>query len=211
MTKMPWTKEQKREYMRNWRRTHKEEFRAYQREYYQRPEVQQRQKEHMREWVKNHRERARELCRKSYHRHIEERKQYHQRPEVQQRERVRNKKRRVYDNEYHRKYRRTLEGKQVSHRHFHKRRGLGWIELTPYFDGAEGHHLDRTFVANIPYELHTSIYHNGWTGKGMNEINAKVLDWLGIKPLTLAEIKQLPQIDPNGYETPDVVGYALSL
>ena len=31
----------------------------------------------------------------------------------------------------------------------------------------------------------------------MNEINAKVVDWLGIPVLTLAEINELPELTPE--------------
>ena len=30
----------------------------------------------------------------------------------------------------------------------------------------------------IPEELHNSIFHNIWTGKGMDEINRRVFEWL---------------------------------
>ena len=59
-----------------------------------------------------------------------------------------------------------------------KRRQLGFIPLNEPFEGAEGHHIDFEYVVYIPEQLHTSISHNVWTGKGMNDINAKVLDWL---------------------------------
>lgn len=50
--------------------------------------------------------------------------------------------------------------------------------LNKYFEGSDGHHIDKTHIIFIPKELHNSIAHNVWTGKGMDKINAKVLEWL---------------------------------
>jgi hypothetical protein len=61
-----------------------------------------------------------------------------------------------------------------------KRRNLGFIPLNEQFTNSEGHHLDKNFVVYIPESLHKSVPHNVWTGEGMNELNAKILDWLGI-------------------------------
>jgi hypothetical protein len=75
-----------------------------------------------------------------------------------------------------------------------RRRGLGFIPINKPFKDSHGHHIDKECIVYIPEQLHTSISHNVWTGKGINDINAKTLDWLGIKPLTLAEIISLPQL-----------------
>jgi hypothetical protein len=64
-----------------------------------------------------------------------------------------------------------------------KRRVLGHIELNQFFNGSQAHHIDKEHIIYIPTELHNSIRHNVWNGKHMNEINAKVLDWLNIIPL----------------------------
>ena len=58
------------------------------------------------------------------------------------------------------------------------RRVLGFIPLNQIFVGSHGHHTDQIHVCYVPKELHTSIYHNIWTGEGMDEINSKVFDWL---------------------------------
>jgi hypothetical protein len=68
-------------------------------------------------------------------------------------------------------------------KHQHKRRGLGFISLNEPFADLEAHHIDKNFVIYIPEELHTSIWHNVWTGEGMTEINNKVYEWLGYIPL----------------------------
>jgi hypothetical protein len=59
-----------------------------------------------------------------------------------------------------------------------KRRKLGSIELNEYFAGADGHHIDKIHIVWVPHELHKSVFHNIWTGRGMKEINTKVWEWL---------------------------------
>lgn len=51
------------------------------------------------------------------------------------------------------------------------RRNLGFVELNDWFEGSEAHHIDKEFVLYIPKEIHRSIWHNVWTGQGMDEIN----------------------------------------
>ena len=52
-----------------------------------------------------------------------------------------------------------------------KRRGFGFIPLNDKFPGTEAHHLDKELVLYIPKELHQSVWHNMFTGQGMEEIN----------------------------------------
>lgn len=59
-----------------------------------------------------------------------------------------------------------------------KHRKLGFIPFNEAFIGSEGHHIDFECVIYIPRELHNSIKHCVWTGKGMDEINDKALEWL---------------------------------
>ncbi|MCK4258074.1 MAG: hypothetical protein KAX49_03800 [Halanaerobiales bacterium] len=61
-----------------------------------------------------------------------------------------------------------------------RRRNLGFIPLNKHFENSEGHHINTNFIIYIPKKLHRSIYHNIWTGKGMDEINNKVFIWLGL-------------------------------
>jgi hypothetical protein len=68
--------------------------------------------------------------------------------------------------------------RERSARHNAKRRVLGYIPLNEAFGGCEGHHLNESEVIYIPKELHRSVYHNIWTGKGMDEINALATRWL---------------------------------
>ena len=54
-------------------------------------------------------------------------------------------------------------------------------ELNEPFEGCEMHHISKDVVVYIPKSLHRSIYHNLKTGKGMDKINKKVLEWLEAK------------------------------
>ena len=63
-----------------------------------------------------------------------------------------------------------------------RRRGFGFVPLNEQFLGAVGHHLDNELVLYIPKELHMSVYHNQRTGRGMEEINNFVCEYVyGIK------------------------------
>ena len=53
-----------------------------------------------------------------------------------------------------------------------KRRVLGFNPLNSPFDGCEGHHINQSDVIYIPKEMHKSVWHNVWTGRNMDTINA---------------------------------------
>ena len=55
--------------------------------------------------------------------------------------------------------------------------------LNEYFEGANLHHMTPSVAVYIPKTLHRSVFHNLKTGQGMDEINAKALDWLKSKCL----------------------------
>jgi hypothetical protein len=59
-----------------------------------------------------------------------------------------------------------------------KHRTLGFVPLNQLFDGCEGHHIDKDAVIYIPKALHRSVYHNLWTGRGMEQINVLALQYL---------------------------------
>lgn len=59
-----------------------------------------------------------------------------------------------------------------------RRRHLGFIPLNISFENSEAHHIDRDLVIFIPTELHRSIGHNVFSGKGMKEINALAFQWI---------------------------------
>jgi hypothetical protein len=58
-----------------------------------------------------------------------------------------------------------------------KRRALGFVSMNQPFVGCEGHHINKSDVIYIPKEMHHSVFHDVWTGRGMAEINAKVFAW----------------------------------
>lgn len=63
-----------------------------------------------------------------------------------------------------------------------KHRGFGFIPLNDNFIGAEAHHLDKELILYIPKELHKSVYHNQFTGQGMEEMNNLACEYVyGIK------------------------------
>lgn len=53
-----------------------------------------------------------------------------------------------------------------------RRSTLGFKPLNSPFAGCEAHHINKQDVIYIPKAMHRSIYHNQWTGKGMDKINA---------------------------------------
>lgn len=71
------------------------------------------------------------------------------------------------------KYYKTTKGKKTRAKTKAKRRNLGYNCINNWFDGSEGHHINKNDVIYIPKKLHRSTYHNVFTGKGMNEINNK--------------------------------------
>ena len=58
-----------------------------------------------------------------------------------------------------------------------KCRQLGFIPLNELFEGSEAHHIDKERVIYIPKKLHRSIYHNNFTGQGMDKINTLAVQW----------------------------------
>lgn len=75
------------------------------------------------------------------------------------------------------KYNQTEKGRHAKGTHLAKRKGLKYIPLNKPFNDSAGHHLDERHVLYIPKELHQSVYHNIWTGEGMDDINKKALRW----------------------------------
>jgi hypothetical protein len=68
--------------------------------------------------------------------------------------------------------------KAINKKHEAKRRSLGFIVLNTPFSGCEGHHVDKDRVLYVPKELHRSIPHDVWTGRNMDRINARALEWV---------------------------------
>ena len=73
--------------------------------------------------------------------------------------------------EYGKEWWQSDTGKIAARKYHAKHRSLGSIELNKPFDGSEGHHIDDTYIIHMPKELHRIIYHNVFTGEGMEAIN----------------------------------------
>jgi hypothetical protein len=71
---------------------------------------------------------------------------------------------------------RVREGKK--RRNDKRDRSLDFISLNKYFEGADAHHLDKTYVIYIPQEVHQSIRHSVLRNKNMDEINAIAFNYL---------------------------------
>ena len=87
-----------------------------------------------------------------------------------------------YDKKYHQEHKehykelikiffKTAKGKLCRQRNRAKRRVLGFEPLNNFFEGSEGHHINKNDVIYIPKEIHQSINHCLETGKNMMEIN----------------------------------------
>ena len=97
---------------------------------------------------------------------------------------------------YGKRYRETHKEELKAYREEHKdelkikdariksyKRGLGYSPLNSAFLGSHIHHLheesNTSFCVYIPCFLHDGIYHNSYTGEGMQSINAVALSyWL---------------------------------
>jgi hypothetical protein len=82
-------------------------------------------------------------------------------------------------------YRNSPAGKAAMVKNLCKRRSLGYNPINEHFPGSHYHHLrydangikDDDIGIFIPKKLHKSIYHNGFTGQGMDKINKVALEW----------------------------------
>ena len=59
-----------------------------------------------------------------------------------------------------------------------KRKNLGFNPINNYFKNSNAHHINENDVIYIPEDLHKSIWHNVFTGKGIVEINSLAFTWL---------------------------------
>lgn len=185
-----WTKEQKREYNKNWRKehpnyskdyrnSHKEQINETRRNWrkrnpedwkkysYTKEERQQYYHNHREQiikstgdWAKNHREQVNMIMRNYYRTHKKDRE-----------------RRKKHFEEWSKNH--PKEMREFYKKHTHKRRrNLGFVPFNQLFNGAVAHHIDFECVVYIPEQLHKSVYHNIHTGQGMAEINDKVFEWL---------------------------------
>lgn len=84
-----------------------------------------------------------------------------------------------------RRYDSTEAGRIVKIKSGNKRRRLGCNPINKHFKGSHYHHLMRSVNGTIdtdigiyiPEKLHRSVWHNGNTGQGMEEINKLAIEW----------------------------------
>lgn len=135
---------------------------------------------------------ARSLKYKEYREsHKEERKKYLIEYQMNNKHKIAMKNRRLYirkRDEYLercRDYRHSDLGKLTNTRAKSKRRNLGFNPINERFEGAHYHHLrydangnaDADIGIYIPENLHRSVWHNGNTGQGMEEMNKLAIEW----------------------------------
>lgn len=155
----------KREYMRNYRATHRAELAAQESAY-----------------RKDHREECKAQRHSHYLTHTKENAIYAMgyRIRAYANNRIYYAKHRVELKERYRNWREEnpLRVKERQTRYDAKRRLLGCVSLNIPFVGCEGHHVDNDRVINVPKALHRSIYHRQDTGQGMAQMNAIAYNFL---------------------------------
>ena len=90
-------------------------------------------------------------------------------------EEKRKEKKRELKREYYKNHK-----EEAFERRDRRKRLLGFSPINIPFEGSEGHHMTTEIVVYIPAGLHRSVFHNVFTGVGMDEINGKVLVWAGL-------------------------------
>jgi len=75
-------------------------------------------------------------------------------------------------------YMQTPAGKETNRRRKAKRRQFGFIILNDWFEGSEGHHIDKERVVYIPKELHKSIWHSVTKEINMGDINSVAFEYI---------------------------------
>jgi hypothetical protein len=131
-------------------------------------------REKHREWLKKHSSKVKESRKQYYLMHTEREKENHRQymlthPAIGE-----------YERQYSKLYRQTESGKENLGKSKSKRRSLGFIPLNSFHKGDEFHHQDKMgYGIYMDKEAHKSIYHNIFTGKGMDEMNALAWNYLG--------------------------------
>ena len=161
-------KENKKEYNKKYRQTHKDEVLAYQKQHY---------KEHQDEMMAQHE--------KYYKAHQDEISTY----QKQWREAHRNEMS-VYEKQWYEQNKDKCNQQAKTWKENHRERNLelirrqnskrkrsfGFIPLNKYFEGSEAHHICATFVIYIPKEIHQSIRHSVLRNRNMALINSIAWD-----------------------------------
>ena len=165
-------------YRKEYNRLHQKEMSEYSKKYHQehKEEISNRKKE----YYQNHKEKIKE----NIIRYREENKDYIGNYQKTHQKEIKKTKQKYYlfrkseILKQNKKYSKTAKGKTAIRKTQAKRRQLDFIELNEHFNDSEAHHIDKEFVLYIPRELHRSVFHNVWTGKGMEEINEMAIEWV---------------------------------
>ena len=144
------TKEERREYNKQWRDNHL----GYDKHY--NDTHKEERKEHRRKRYLKNKEQENEYNRNYYRTHKEEHAELGKRW-----------------NKEHPERRRELWRKCSNKRE----RNLGYIPINNWFEGSNFHHLDKDSGVYIPEWLHKAYWHNQWTGQGMDKINEVAIYW----------------------------------
>lgn len=169
----PSTKERNLICSRNWKLSHKEQKRAYDKEY--RLNHKERCKETLKQWKINNPGRVIELDKKWKQSHREQldeksKERYKLNPEKY----MANIKKWQKEN--------PDRVKQLWRIHRNKRfREMGCNYLNDWFDGCEGHHINKDDVICIPKHIHKSIWHDHNKPNTMIKINLIAWDCLEIQ------------------------------
>ena len=164
----------KKTYIKAYYQLHKEQYRErskarteYRKAYYQSHREQI--KETMKEWRQAHMEQVRGYWRKHYLSHTKL---------VKERALIWRSTHRERARELHKRHSQTPKGKITRRKRNCNRRQLGFIPLNSYFEGSEGHHIDRERVIYIPKALHQNIPHSVLHNTNMETINTAAMVFL---------------------------------
>lgn len=191
-------KEKVKERIKQYNLEHVEAIKAYTKQYRldNKEAMKEYDKQHFSEYYKDNKEKILEQNKQYRLEHVEEISEYRKQYKLEHGEEIKgylqnwNEENKEKMKEYrrenkeeftlkHAEYLKTEAGKAAMKKAMNKRkRGLGFIPLNKPFPGSHAHHFNKEGVIYIPAELHRGVYHNVFTGKGMNEINRLAFDWL---------------------------------
>ncbi len=109
-------------------------------------------------WKKNNKEKTR-IYQKEYL------KDYQKRPHIK--------------DQTQRRYKQYLKNNKLKYlEYWAKRNGKGYVPLNDYYDGADGHHIDKEQIIFMPMFIHRSIPHHHKDPESMKVINLWAIFWL---------------------------------
>lgn len=151
------------EYSKQWHQAHPE----YNKQWHQAHKEQN--QEYKRKWKQIHKEEIRERDKQYRQIHSEQRNSYSKKWRQNNPEKYKDGIKRW----------RQIHPEKCSIHTYEREKELDSIPLNKFFEGCEGHHIDKTYIIYIPKEIHHSISHNVFTGKNMDIINALAFNYLG--------------------------------